>query len=284
MTTTIEKTYGPWTVAAGTAPLYHVIYPNGTTTTVLPTTAPEWVLKIMTADAAAAELAETLIVYSQVPRNAVAFPVSVAALCGTAEPNTVWIAMRRYSGSAVTERKYCRTHWKTLALCVLRFLEDLHRTVRHVHGDLKAANILVDTERRMFVVADYGHMDVPGDKLTRRYDDDHCWYYLAMGAEPDQPARGWRGDLVALGYLLADLTWPEAEVGRTFHEQCTARRSLGGDEVVMREIVALRDAEMARGCCVTLRTYFETLATGVAWDAARPPPRAFYQALAALFT
>jgi hypothetical protein len=104
-----------------------------------------------------------------------------------------------------------------------------------------------------------------------------------MGAEPDQPARGWRGDLAALGYLLADLTWPGAEVGRTFHEQCMARRSVGGDAEVMREIVVLRDAEMERACGVTLRTYFETLTTGLSWDAARPPPRAFYQALAALF-
>ena len=278
-----DKTYGPWTVSATEAPLYHVIYPNSTTTTVIPTTTEGWVLKIMTTDAAAAELAETLIVYSQVPRNAVALPGSVGSLCGTVAPNTVWIAMQRYSGSAATEREYCRAHWKTLALSVLGFLEDLHRRVRHVHGDLKPANILVDTERCLFAVSDFGHMDVPGDKATRRYDDDHCWYYLAMGAEPDQPARGWRGDLAALGYLLADLTWPEADVRRTFHEQCMARRSVGGDAEVMREIVVLRDAEMERACGVTLRTYFETLTTGLSWDAARPPPRAFYQALAALF-
>jgi hypothetical protein len=283
MTTTHDKTYGPWTVAAGTTPLYHVIYPNGTFTAVFATTTAGWVLKITSTAAAAAELAETLLVYTQVPRNAVAFPGSVGKLCGTMESNTVWIAMRRYSGSVATEREYCRARWKVLALSVLGFLEDLHRRVRHAHGDLKAANVLVDTERCLFVVSDFGHMDVPGEKVTRRYNPDHCWYYLAMGADPDQPPRGWRGDLVALGYLLADLTWPEAEVRRTFHDQCMARRTAGGDDVVMRELVALRDAEMTRGCGMTLRAYFETLTTGLSWDAARPPPRVFYQALAALF-
>jgi hypothetical protein len=254
--------YGPWTIAENVPPLHHVICPNGSTSSVMPTTDPGWVLKVATTKAAAIELSKVLLIYSEHPRNAVVFPAAVSALCGTVAPDTVWYAMRRYTGSAATEREYCRAHWRQLAVSVLTFLEDLHTHIRHVHGDLKAANVLVDVARAQFDVADFGHMDVPGDKTTRRYGADHRWYYLAMGAEPDQPLRGWRSDLVALGYLLADLTWPEDQ-SRTFHEQCMARRSLGGDETVMQEIVALRSAEISRACGTTLRTYFETLASGV---------------------
>jgi hypothetical protein len=248
----------------------------------MPTTDPAWVLKILNTPSASMELAETLIVYSQIPRNAVVFPDTLGALCGTVDPNTIWITMRRYTGSAASEREYCRAHWKSLALAVLAFLEDLHTHTRHVHADIKAANILVDTERSMFAVADYGHMDVPGDKPTRRYSPDHCWYYLAAGADPDQSPRGWRGDLTALGYLLADLIWPE-EHSQTFHEQCMSRRALSCEDEVMRKVVELRSLEMSRACGTTLRTYFETLESGLVWDAVRPPPRAFYRALAALF-
>ena len=282
MTTTTDKTYGPWTVAADTTPLYHVIYSDTMSTTVVPTTTEGWVLKIMNTLSAPMELSETLIVHSQVPRNAVTFPDSIGAFCGTVEPNIVWIAMRRYTGTVMSEWDYCRAHWKSLALAVLAFLEDLHTHTRHVHADIKAANILVDTERSVFAVADFGHMDVPCDRITRRYNPDHCWYYLAAGADPDQSPRGWRGDLTALGYLLADLTWPEDQ-SRTFHEQCMARRSLGCDDEVMRKVVELRSLEMSRACGTTLRTYFETLESGLSWDAMRPPPRTFYRALAALF-
>lgn len=284
MTSTEPKTYGPWTVAAEATPLHHVIYANGTATSVVPTTEAGWVLKIMTAPAAIMELSETLMIYAETPRNAVEFPDTVGALCGTATPDTVWIAMRRYTGSAATEREYCRTHWRRLAAAVLAFLEDVHVGTRHVHGDLKAGNVLVDVVRGEFVVADFGHMDLPSTKLTQAYSSDHLWYYLAMGAEPDQTPRGWRADLTALGYLLADLTWPE-EVSCTFHAECMARRGLlGSNDTAMHEIAGLRDVEMSRACGLTLRTYFETLASEVAWDAVRPPPRALYRALAVLFT
>jgi hypothetical protein len=278
------KTYGPWTVAAATKHVHHTIFPDGTTTTVVPTTTPGWLLKIVVGREEPYELAAALLLYANPPRNCIRFPDRLDALFGTA-PDLCWFAMQQYTGSAISEREFCRTNWRTLARDVLVFLEDLHVGHRHVHGDIKAGNILVDTTRHQFVVADFGLLDLPGGALVGNLEADRKWYALAWGGEPEQPLRGWRQDLVALGYLLAELTWPE-DVRRTFYADCLAHRASSEEEepLVMEEVLGRRDAEMERACGVTLRTYFETLeSAGPTWDAARPPPRVFYHSLLALF-
>jgi serine/threonine protein kinase len=264
--------------------VYNTIFPDGTTTTVVPTTTPGWLLKIATGREEPFELASVLLLYANPPRNCCRFPDRLDALLGTA-PGLCWLAMQQYSGSAISERAFCRTNWLLLARDVLAFLEDLHVGIRHIHGDIKAGNILVNVARRQFVVADFGLLDLPGGALVGDLEADRKWYALAWGGEPEQPVRGWRQDLVALGYLLAELTWP-GEMSRTFYADCLAQRasSVETESMVMQEILWRRDAEISHACGVTLRTYFEMLeSSGPTWDALRPPPRVFYRALAALF-
>jgi hypothetical protein len=285
---TDDKKYGPWVVpvTAGSQPLYQCNDTQGLSVAVLPTTDSDWVLKIRADDRDPDELIAVLLIYQFRPRNSVQFPSTISALCGTA-PGLHWYAMRRYAGSAAALRDYCRGNWQALAVAVLAFLEDLHTTIGRVHCDIKPSNILVDPLRREFVVADYESLHVPDGRLTRDYCQDSCWYYLAWGAEPDRPVRSWRMDLTALGYLLADLTWPE-DTNRTFYADCLAGRQgefdPADEAAVMEEIVARRDSEMARACCPTLRAYFETLEiSGPAWDVTRPPTRSLYRQLAVLF-
>lgn len=279
MTTLTPKTYGPWVVVPGTQPIYHSIFADRTTVTVIPTATPGWVLKITATTAEVLELAAVLLLYSHMPRNCVDFPQTADLLCGT-DSGIIWYAMRQYTGSAAVEREFSRTHWRILARSVLAFLEDLHTTLRHIHGDIKLSNILVDVDRTEFVVADFGHVDVPNEKLTMDYDNDYRGYYLARGAELDRPMKSWRMDLTALGFMLAELTWP-IDADRTFYDDCLLLRK--GDLVDENELVTRRGFEMSWACCATLRTYFETLDTGLAWDSARPPPPSLYRSLMAVF-
>lgn len=284
-----DKTYGPWTipVTAASHPLYLCNDIPGLSVTVIQTTDSDWVLKIRTDDRDPEELIAVLLIYQFRPRNSVQFPSTISALCGTA-PGLNWYAMRRYAGSAASLRDYCRANWQALGLAVLTFLEDLHTTVGRIHGDIKPSNILVNPARREFAVSDYESLRTPDGRTAREYCTDSCWYYLAWGAEPDRPVRSWRMDLTALGFLLADLTWPE-DTNRTFYADCLAYRCGGLDPAdeaaVMEEVVDRRGAEMARACNATLLTYFETLETsGPAWGTVRAPPRSLYRQLAVLFT
>jgi hypothetical protein len=277
-----ETTYGPWIVLTD-APLYHCIKPETSSVSIVPTTDTNWVLKLTTAE----EVVAVLLLFEARPRNCVQFPPTLGALCGsTSVADRQWYAMRRYSGSAASHRDFCREGWQALAVAVLAFLEDLHCGMGRVHGDIKPSNILVDTRRREFVVSDYETVSAPNDRQAIDYDVDSRWYYLAWGAEPDCPVRSWRMDLTALGYLLADLTWP-AENTRTFYRDCLAYRQGGldpRDELdVMAEVLARRDAEMARACPESLRNYFEILELNVLWTAATAPPRTLYRALTGLF-
>jgi hypothetical protein len=272
-------TYGPWTIAPDTQPIYHSIFADRTTVTVIPTTNPAWVLKITATSVEVLELSAVLLLYSHMPRNCVEFPQKADLLCGTA-PGHVWYAMRRYTGSAAIERDFSRTHWQALAHSVLLFLEDLHTITRHIHGDIKLSNILVDVERCGFVVADFGHIDVPNEKRTMDYDVDYRGYYLAQGAELDRPLKSWRMDLTALGFMLAELTWP-MDVDRTFYDDCLMLRN--GDIIDENELITRRGLEMSWACCATLRAYFETLNRGLSWDAASPPPHSLYRSLMSVF-
>lgn len=216
-------------------------------------------------------------------RHATEFPQRIADFCGTA-PGYAWVAMRRYDGcvslTAGTSvcQEFCRRNWRRLGQQVLAFLEDFHTVCRRVHMDIKAANILVSQEHLEFVVSDFGLSSFPDTRHLSDYTNDYLWYYLEFGAELDQPLIAWKTDLVALGFLLARLTW-NSDMNETFIVQTRLARSEGSlTSQSPVSIVNLRNTEMQRGVCARLREYFDVLGE-LEWTAAEPPPRSFYQRL-----
>lgn len=184
--------------------------------------------------------------------------------------------MRRYDGH-IEVGAYGRRHWRSIGRQCLAFLEDFHHVTGMAHMDIKKANILVDRQSDTFHVGDFGNAEYPWrePRLLREFDAKTKWYYLAMGGELDQPLYSWRMDLVALGHVLASLQFNY--VGR-YETECWSKRE-GRGTLTDDATLELRSAEIKEA--LALEPYFSRL-TIVPWSAAAPPPRAFYQELAAL--
>jgi len=245
-------------------------------TKIYETTDSRWVIKVTEDDARSLyELQILLRILAAPPRHSIKPPPSTYGLYGRT-PMAGWYAMKRYDG-CVERNAFCTTHWRTLAIHVLQFIQDLHHDHRLVHMDIKKTNILVDTDNTEFVVADYEHAESPDSSMAVTCDDDHLWYYMSMGAELYEPVFAWRFDLVALGYLLASLTVEPNDW--TFEQECWEKRHGRGQSQEM--VLALRTSELA-GLEPAVQAYMRRI-MDVAWDAPAPPSRAFYRELEALF-
>ncbi len=193
-----------------------------------------------------------------------------------------WYAMRKYTNSAHACCDEVRGQWKTIAIDVLNFLEDLHRGHRLAHLDITLRNILYDRETGHFVVSDYELLEeVSTEAAITEDNDDHLWYYIGTGAELSQPIESWRMDLTMLGYALAELTWCDARP--SFAPLCQTRRCDSNMGICDYDIIARRNAEM-KGCPQGVRAYLDRVAELVDWRAAEPPSPATYDELRAVFT
>jgi hypothetical protein len=248
------------------------------------TTDPAWLVKVIRGkERAYDELHAVLELESRKIPHRVEVPSEPERFFGTAADGITWYAIRRYDG-ALMVNSYAKSHWRTVAINVLTFLQYFHTRCRKVHMDIKCPNILCDATRNRFVVGDY---DLAGpvrpEKVARAYGPDVFWYYVAMGADPDQPLYSWRMDLTALGYMLASITWNHGENNDwTFYREALRRREGKGTlEISDAELIALREAEMSR-VHTTMRSYLNLVGT-LSWSAADPPSRDFYGELIRFF-
>ena len=189
-----------------------------------------------------------------------------------------WYAMRRYDGHLEPDA-FGQSHWRSIGVQVLAFLEDFHHGLGLVHMDIKKANILVDRMKGTVHVCDFANAESPAVVIRNlsTFEPLTKWYYVGFGGELDEPMVSWRTDLVALGYLLASL---QPGWSYRFESECWEKRAGRGilsDEATLE----LRRNEMRR--YPVLEPYFARL-TLLPWTAAEPPARSFYQELAALFT
>jgi hypothetical protein len=248
---------GPWTIQ-------RTLYMSSDSRIVL--TTDNWILKVSDF------LSGELIVLNRIKywgiRRAVETPNDTTA------EGVGWYAMRRYDDH-LTCNNYCRTHWRTFAVNILEFLEDLHN-IGYIHMDIKKGNILIDYQTNTCVVADYEHTVPPKQKKTDDYPADAKWYYIAMGAEMDKPLFSWRMDLAALAFVISDLSAPVCRPKvfehRQFESECYNRRSKEG--MSLEEILALRDADIA-AAHPDVQEYWRRL-NEVSWYAPEPP-RKFYK-------
>lgn len=209
-------------------------------------------------------------------RNMIELPVDPSLQFGEC-----WYAMRRYTGSVSSCCHEVRSLWRTLAIDVLNFLEDLHRGHRLVHLDITLRNILFDRESRHFVVSDYELLeDISTEAAVVDDSDDHLWYYIGFGAELSAPIESWRMDLTMLGYALDELVRTRAT---SYDHLCFKRRRVHRLSICDYDIIARRNEEMAN-CHSTVRAYLDRLASLVDWRASEPPPPSVYDELRALFT
>jgi len=256
--------YGPWTVK-------ETLYKS--TDAKIALTTDDWILKIGKFVDSESEI------LTQLKKAGVRRSVEVP----DDYKGTGWFAMHRYDDYLACN-VYCRMHWRTFAVNILEFLEDLHH-IGLVHMDIKKANILIDKRTDTCVVADYEHAVLPNHKLTREYPADASWYYIALGAEPDKPLFSWRMDLVAVAYALSDLSAPKCRTYalsyRQFEHECYMRRT-STPAMTMEEILVLRGTDIA-AAHPDLQEYWRRVGE-LSWYATTPPPRSFYLEMRALLT
>lgn len=210
------------------------------------------------------------------PRNMIELPTDPSYRFGEN-----WYAMRKYTNSAYACSDEVRGHWRTLAIDVLNFLEDLHRGHRLAHLDITLRNILFDRGSGHFVVSDYELLEeVSTEAAITDDNDDHLWYYIGTGAELSQPIESWRMDLTMLGYALAELTWASPP---SFAALCQARRRDSNMDISDYDIIARRNAEM-KGCPQGVRAYLDRVAELVGWRDTEPPAASIYDELRATFS
>lgn len=272
--------YGPWTVTE------EVLYEKEDVR-VIGTTDNHYVIKLRKiSDIAHDELGALMMIRRHSIAGAVHTPTSAERFCGMTSTH-VWFAMRRYAGPIAYD-DMSRHNWRRIAQDVLRFLSYLHRSCHLIHMDIKVTNILAHRSRTEFVVSDYELCDTPKRRLTHTYKPDYRYYYLAMGAELDQPLVSWRMDLTALGYILAELTWNTVDNKRTTFQQrmydirnavsAGAHDDPSGDA----DLVALREAEMAAAHPSVL-AYLRLIKERLPWDMECPPPESLYRELLNFF-
>lgn len=274
--------WGPWTATG------EVLYDkNGVK--IMVTTEPYYVIKVREkSDIAHDELGALCMIRRHRLNYAVHTPRAPTKFCGMTDTH-VWFAMQRYAGCLAYD-SYARDNWRRIAQDVLAFLTQLHRSCHLIHMDIKVTNILRHHTHPAFVVADYELCDTPNHRLTRDYGPDFRYYYLAMGAELDQPLYSWRMDLTALGYMLAEMTWNTVDNNRTtfqaamYGRRDAAKAGISAETATMsdEELVALRDREMA-AAHPTVLAYLRKINEGLTWICEFPPPEAFYRELLAFF-
>lgn len=275
---TIPQKLGPWT-------LENVLYNDGKNVFIVSTSNPLWVIKIFFGSPPNTdELAHLLMMRHLGVQHCVHIPTSVEHQFGTG-PSYMWIAMKRYTGH-VEVKPFFRENWRRIATTVLVFLRDLHINCSRVYMDIKTTNILyhLESERSHFVVADYELVDtVELSRPTRTFSNNTKWYYIAMGAELDEPLYSWRMDLVALGYTLASLTHDySVKPLWKYYDQCMQRRAnkLSFD-ISDESIVALRSIEMQEEHPLILR--YLHLVSELPWNSPVPPSNDFYARLISVF-
>ena len=243
----------------------------------------EWVVKVLRGRRRAIdELTGVLEISRAAVPNAVEFPETICEWFGVLPNGDVWYAMRHYDCAATVTSPETRTHWRRLGQSVLTFLQYLHHNCHKVYMDVKVSNVLINRLRARFVVSDYDLVDnVRLDKAAKHYPADTLWYYIAMGAELDEPLYTWRMDLTALAYMLASVTWDyDANNQWKFYDECMCRRS--GEEgehaaLTNVELVELREVEMQR-IHPTVLTFLNHVKT-FPWSSPSPPPPEFYKQL-----
>lgn len=275
----IPSQVGPWI-------LQEVIYTDKEKVRIATTQNPDWIVKIAFGSPPSTEELGNLLMLSHYSvSRAVGVPTDIFHRFGVGT-NYVWYAMRRYDGH-VHINAFSVLHWRSIGIQVLWFLRDLHLNCGRVYMDVKTANILYKAQlgySPLFVVGDYELVDtIDLTKPARLYSNNTKWYYIAMGAELDEPLYSWRMDLVALGYTLASITHDyEKKKDWKYYGQCMARRTntLSLD-ITDDSIIALREQEIKEEH-PTILAYLNAVAE-FPWISPTPPPAEFYKRLLSIF-
>lgn len=122
------------------------------------------------------------------------------------DKNNTWYTMERYDNSVSESVKFCQDNMILLGNYMINFFEYLHLIKRKVHGDIKAANILVNINKtKHFKIIDYESISDPDLNISCKNEGKDSYYYYCLGCESNKSFISFRMDLQAFGIILLNL-------------------------------------------------------------------------------
>ena len=117
-----------------------------------------------------------------------------------------WYAMEKYDSTVYDSIKFCQDNIILLGNYMTNFFEYLHLVKMQIHGDIKAANILVNFNKNVkFKIIDYESISKPDLNISCKKLTINGYYYYCLGCESNCSYLSFRMDLQAFGIILLNL-------------------------------------------------------------------------------
>ena len=119
--------------------------------------------------------------------------------------NRKWYIIEQYSCAITQIPQYCLKNINRLGLYLINFLEWLHIEKKHIHGDIKQENIVINKDTLQFSIIDFETIDTPSIFCVCKNFLPHGYYYYGLGCYSDKSYFSYRMDLQAVGCILHDI-------------------------------------------------------------------------------
>jgi hypothetical protein len=125
--------------------------------------------------------------------------------------NHSWFVLEKYEGNLLNQFLFGKQNLNILILNIIDFIEWLHIEKKKIHGDIKAANIVVKKYDilKPFCLIDYESIQEPDQTIICKDHLPNGYYYYSLGCDINESYLSYRMDLEAFGMILWVLTLSE---------------------------------------------------------------------------
>ena len=122
-----------------------------------------------------------------------------------------WFILEKYDDNLINYFMFGKQNINLLILNIIDFIEWLHIEKNHIHGDIKAGNIVVkqNSINKPFCLIDYESVQEPDVTIICKDNLPNGYYYHSLGCNINESYLSYRMDLEAFGMLLWELTLSE---------------------------------------------------------------------------
>ena len=118
--------------------------------------------------------------------------------------NYFWFVLEKYDDNLLNNFLFGKQNLDLLILNIIDFIEWLHIEKKQIHGDIKAANIVIKKHSidKPFCLIDYESIQEPNLTKICKNNLPNGYYYYGLGCNPNKSYLSYRMDLEAFGLIL----------------------------------------------------------------------------------